>query len=104
MELLINIMPKIKVDEILLESVARNARLNLTDSEKKKFLPQMKEILEAFSKLDELNVENVKPSFQPLPLQNVWREDKAGKCLTQEEALSNTKHKKDGYFKGPKVV
>lgn len=104
MELLINIMPKLKVDESLLESVARNSRLNLTDSEKKKFLPQMNEILEAFSKLDEIKVENVKPSFQPLPLQNVWREDKTGKCLTQDEALSNTKHKKDGYFKGPKVV
>lgn len=97
-------MPKIKIDKELLLKVAANARLNLTEAEVKKFLPQMQGILGAFSKLDELDVSKEEPSFQPLPLKNVFRDDKAGKCLTQEEALSNTRHKKDGYFKGPRVV
>ncbi len=99
-------MPKVRVDKELLLKVASNARLNLTEAEVKKFLPQMQDILGAFSKLDELDVSKEEPSFQPLPLKNVFREDKAeaGKCLSQEEALSNTIHKKDGYFKGPRVV
>ncbi len=97
-------MPTIKVDEKLIKHVADVARLELTEHEVKTFLPQMKEILKAFSELDEINVENTPPSFQPVPIKNVTRKDEPGDCLTQEEALANTEHKKDGYFKGPRAV
>ena len=97
-------MPKQKIDAELLARVAKNARLSLTESESRKFLKEMQEILNAFSKIDEVNVDKAKPSFQPIELKNVWREDIAKKCLTQEEALSNTRHKEKGYFKGPRVV
>ena len=93
-----------KVDRELIEKVASVARLNLTESEIKKFMPQMKDILDAFSKIDKVNTDKTKPSFQPVEMKNSLREDKKGKCLTQEEALSNTEHKKDGYFKGPRAV
>ena len=97
-------MPKAKVDKKLLLDVAANARLNLSEKEIKKFLPQLKEVLESFSNLDKLNLDKEEPSFQPIKLSNVLREDKVEECLTQKEALENTSHKKDGYFKGPKVV
>ena len=97
-------LPKIKVDKGLLQKVAANARLNLSEQEIKEFLPQFKEILDSFNKLDKLDVSEEKPSFQPTPVKNVFREDKVEKCLSQKEALSNTKHKKEGYFLGPKVV
>ena len=93
-----------KLDKELIEKVASVARLNLKESEVKKFLPQLKNILNAFSKIDEVKTEKTKPSFQPVELKNQMREDKKGKCLSQEEALSNTEHKKDGYFKGPRAV
>ena len=92
------------VDKRLLLKVARNARLNLAQDEIREFLPQFEEILEAFSKLDELDASKEKPSFQPIPLKNVMRKDEEEKCLAQEEALKNTKNKKGGYFMGPKVV
>jgi len=60
--------------------------------------------LEAFSKLDEVDVSGTKPSFQPLPLQNVMRKDETGKCLSEEEAFRNAKHRKGNYFKGPSVL
>lgn len=97
-------MPKIKIDRELLTSVARNARINLTDSEIKKFLPQLQELLDAFSKLEEVPLKDEKPSFQPISLKNVMREDKTEECLSQEEALANATHKEAGYFKGPRVV
>lgn len=97
-------MPKVKIDKELLLRVAQNARLNLTEKEIEKFLPQFQEILDAFSTLDKLKVEKEKPSFQPIETHNVFRKDKVAQSLTQEEALSNTKHKKEGYFKGPRVV
>lgn len=93
-----------KVDKELIEHIAGLARLKLTEQEIKKFLPQLKEILQAFSKLDEVNTSNTKPSFQPVELKNMLREDKVKPCLSQEKALSNAKEKKDGYFKGPMAV
>lgn len=93
-----------KVDKELIEKVASVARLKLKESEIKKFLPQLKDILGAFSKIDKVDTKNTKPSFHPVELKNMMREDKKGKCLSQEEALANTQHKKDGYFKGPRAV
>jgi len=37
-------------------------------------------------------------------LKNVFREDVPWKSLTNEEALMNAKHTKDGYFKAGKVI
>ena len=93
-----------EIDRKLLEHVADVARLKLTEEEIKKFLPQLKEALEFFSQLKEVNTENVKPSFQPVEMKNSMREDKEKECLSQEDALSLAEHKKDGYFKGPKAV
>ena len=95
---------KITVDRKLLEHVAEVARLKLTEQEIKKFLPQLKEALEFFSKLEEVDTNNIKPSFQPVELKNVMREDAEKECLSQDEALSLTEHKKDGYFKGPRAI
>ena len=92
------------IDRKLLERVAETARLKLTEKEIEKFLPQLREALEFFSQLQEVNTEGVKPSFQPVELKNVMRKDKEKQCLTQDEALSLTEHKKDGYFKGPRAV
>ena len=93
-----------EVDRKLLEHVAEVARVKLNEEEIKKFLPQLKEILEFFSKLKEIDTDNVKPSFQPVELKNIMREDKEEHCLSQDDALSLTEHKKGGYFKGPRAV
>ena len=95
---------KIKVNRKLLEHVAEVARLKLTEQEIKKFLPQLQEALEFFLQLEEVDTTNVKPSFQPVDLKNAMREDVEKECLPQDEALSQTEHKKDGYFKGPRAL
>ncbi len=97
-------MAKVKVDIELIMKVAKNARLNISKKEAKEFVPQLQDVLDSFSKLDKLDVSKTNPSFQPIELKNIMREDSKGSCLSQEEALSNTHHKKDGYFKGPKIV
>ena len=97
-------MANARVNAETLKRVARNARLNISDDEVWEFLPKLNEVLEKFSVLGKMKVEKVKPSFQPVELSNVLREDNALECLTQEEALSNTKHKKYGYFRGPKII
>ncbi|MFH0949325.1 MAG: Asp-tRNA(Asn)/Glu-tRNA(Gln) amidotransferase subunit GatC [Candidatus Aenigmatarchaeota archaeon] len=84
--------------------VAKIARLDLTDEEAKKFQKNLDEILAAFSELDKADVKGVEPALQPIPTKNVLRSDTPEQSLTQEEALKNTKHKKDGFFKGPRAV
>ena len=93
-----------KVDQELIKKVASNARLNLTSSEIKEFLPQLKEIIKAFETIQKAPTSKIQPSYQPIEFKNKTREDIVTPCLPQETALSNTKHKKDGYFKGPKAI
>ena len=93
-----------KIDKELIKKVAKNARLELTEAETKEFLPQLKEILEYFSEIEKAPTGNLKPAFHPIEIKNITREDVPKECLKQEEALQNTKHKQDGYFKGPKTI
>ena len=93
-----------KVDKELIDNVATVARLKLSEKEKEKFVKEFKEILTAFSTIDKVDTKNVKSSFQPVELKNMIREDEVEESLSQEKALENTKHKKDGYFKGPRAV
>lgn len=93
-----------KVDEKLVLEIAKTARLQLTEQEVAKFTPQLGEIIEYFEKLDELDTENVKPSVQPVVVRNVLREDEPRESYSNKEALSQTKHQKDGYFKGPNAI
>ena len=93
-----------KVDKELIKHVADLAKLKLTDKELDEFIPQMKELLDHFSQLDQVNTDKITPSFHPIDLRNMVRDDKKEDCLSQEQALSNTEHKKEGYFKGPRAV
>ena len=93
-----------KVDKDLIKNVAELARLKLTDKEISGFVDDFKEILKSFSVIDKCDVKGLKPSFQPVEIRNVMRDDDVEDSLSQEEALSNSEHKKDGYFKGPRAV
>ena len=91
-----------KITEETVERVAKLARIELTAREVKKFEKDLNDILAAFKTLDE--APTAEPSFQPIKLGNVMRDDEPEQCLTNEEALRNTKHKEKGFFKGPKAV
>ena len=88
----------------LVKRVAANARLKLKDEEIRKFAAEMQDILKDFEKLATVDTEGVEPSFHPIPVRNVSREDIEGECLNREDALELTPHKTDKYFKGPKVL
>ena len=90
-----------KIDEKTVRHVANLARLNLSDAEVKTFQKDMSNVLESFNVLAGVEAE---PSFQPMHMGNVFREDVVEKSLSQGEALLNTKHKEKGFFKGPKAI
>ena len=91
-----------KISEETVEHVAKIARLSLTKREVTKFQKDLNDIVNAFKVLDE--APSAEPSFQPVRIENVMRDDKIEECLPQEISLRNTKHKEKGFFKGPKAV
>jgi aspartyl-tRNA(Asn)/glutamyl-tRNA(Gln) amidotransferase subunit C len=92
------------IDRKTVEHVARLARIKLTDEEIDKFSKEFSDILDAFSSLNEVETSDIKPSFHPIEIKNVVREDMAESSLSQDEALSNTEQKEDKMFKGPRAV
>ena len=93
-----------EVNEELIKHIAGLARINLSEEEVKEFQPQLKEVIDAFDKLGEISTEGVEPSFLSVNIKNSLREDTVEDSLSQEEALKNSEHKKDGYFMGPKAI
>ena len=91
-----------KIDKELVKRIASNAKLKLNDDEIENFTQQLSDVLGNFKKLDEVDTKNVKASFHPQEIKNVYRDDKAESWNWQP--LANTKHKEGKYFKGPKIV
>ena len=97
-------MAKLKKADVL--HVAKLANLNLTESEIKKFLPQLSSIIDFISQLDEVDTKGIDPTSQTTGLTNVFREDQvmSDKLLSQDEALSGTEETYNGYFKVPGIL
>ena len=92
-------MARITRDEVL--HVARLARLELTDDEVAKFQEQLSDILEAVSKVAELDLEGVPPTAHPLEIANAWAEDVPRPCLTLDEVFANAPDREDDHFRTP---
>ena len=89
----------ISPDEV--RHVARLARLSLTDDELGRFGEQLGAILDAVSKVAELDLDDVPPTAHPLDLVNVWAEDEPRPCLPVEEALANAPDRDGNFFRVP---
>ncbi|MBY8984292.1 MAG: Asp-tRNA(Asn)/Glu-tRNA(Gln) amidotransferase subunit GatC [Candidatus Lokiarchaeota archaeon] len=88
-----------------IDHISKLALLDLSEEEKEKLSKQLGDILDYFRKLDDLDTSNVVPTTHPIDgLSNVFREDIPWKSLSNEEALQNTKYKKDGFFKAPRIL
>lgn len=60
------------------------------------------DILKAFTELDQVDTTNVAPSFHPIKLENVLREDVPKDW--NWDPLTNTGHREKCYFKGPRII
>jgi aspartyl-tRNA(Asn)/glutamyl-tRNA(Gln) amidotransferase subunit C len=92
-------MAGITRDEVL--HVARLARLELTEDEVTKFQGQLSQILEAVSKVRELDLSDVPPTAHPLEIANAWAEDELRPCLPLEDVFANAPDRDEDYFRTP---
>jgi aspartyl-tRNA(Asn)/glutamyl-tRNA(Gln) amidotransferase subunit C len=92
-------MAGISRDEVL--HVARLARLELTDDEVTKFQEQLSAILEAVSKVSELDLGDIPPTAHPLEIENAWADDEPRECLLLDEVFANAPDRDGDYFRVP---
>jgi aspartyl-tRNA(Asn)/glutamyl-tRNA(Gln) amidotransferase subunit C len=86
-------------DEVL--HVARLARLALTDEELERLTGELDAILEAVSKVSELDLAEVPPTSHPLDLVNVWDEDEPRPSLPLEDVFANAPEREGDLFRVP---
>ncbi len=86
--------------------IAKLARLALSEKEIERYQNDLSKILEYFEKLKEVDVSRVKPTFHPLKIKNVFREDVETKKDIEKikKLIELMPEKKDGYLKVKKVL
>jgi aspartyl-tRNA(Asn)/glutamyl-tRNA(Gln) amidotransferase subunit C len=89
------------IDREQLLHVAHLARLELREDEAERLEGQLNDILEAVSKVSELDLSDVPPTSHPLEVVNVWGDDEPVPCLSSEEALANAPEREGDFFKVP---
>ena len=84
--------------------VAKLARLDLTEEEVERLTRQLGAILEAVSKVSELDLSDVPPTSHPLALVNAWGEDEPHASLSLDEAFANAPRREGDLFRVPPTV
>ena len=84
--------------------VARLARLELSAAEIDRYTEQLGTVIEHFHDIDELDLADVVPMYQPLPLQNVFRDDVVGPTLDRDEVLAAAPEAEGGRFRVPPIL
>lgn len=88
---------KLTREEVL--HVAALARLALTEEEMAKSSAQLSNILGYMELLRELDLAQIPPTAQVIPLQNIMRPDEPRPPLSAEEILANAPRRDEDFFR-----
>jgi len=84
--------------------VALLARLDLTPDELALYTSQLAAVLDHAADVEALELDDVPPTYHPLPLVNVLRQDEPRPCLDREEILAMAPDAEDGRFRVPRIM
>ncbi|MFQ5483177.1 MAG: Asp-tRNA(Asn)/Glu-tRNA(Gln) amidotransferase subunit GatC [Nitrospinaceae bacterium] len=90
--------------EFDVERIAQLARLHLTAEEKERLSRQFEQILGYIDLLDRLDTQAVEPTSHVLPLQNVFREDRAEERFPGAPYLPLAPRQGKGHYEVPKII
>jgi len=93
---------KITKEEVL--RLANLSRIKIDDSELEMYANQLNEIVKYVSKLDEVELDDVKPLFHILDKTISGRNDEIQPSFEIEELLKNAPDKFGDFFKVPPVI
>jgi aspartyl-tRNA(Asn)/glutamyl-tRNA(Gln) amidotransferase subunit C len=86
-------------DQVL--HVAKLARLDLRDDEVERLTEELGAILDAVSKVAELDLAGVPPTSHPLALVNSWADDEPHASLPLEDVFANAPAREGDLFRVP---
>lgn len=93
----------IKREDIL--HLADLSSFSLSESESEDLSKDLQGIITYILQLDELDTDNVEPTYQVFEMENIWRADEIlEQEATREDLLALTKEEKDYQIKVPKVL
>ena len=85
--------------------MAELSNFSLTDKEAESLEKDLQGIIKYISQLDELNVDDIQPTYQVFEMENVWRADEIIPQEADREALLNlAEESRDNQVKVPKVL
>lgn len=88
-----------------IEHLADLSNFALSDAQIDALRQDLQGIITYISQLDELDTENITPTYQVFEMENLWRNDEIKpQDATREELLALTKEQVDHQIKVPKVL
>ena len=81
--------------------VARLARLDLSEEEVERLTDELGAILDAVSKVAELDLADVPPTSHPLDLVNAWADDEPHESLPLDDVFANAPAREGDLFRVP---
>ena len=92
----------VSLDEV--RHLAALSEIQLSDSELESLATDIGNIVGYINQVDELDTDQVEPTFQLSGLQNVWRDDKIEPQLSREKLLNLAPDTENNQVKVPKVL
>jgi len=93
-----------EVNDQLVDKLAHLSRLAFSPDEKEEIRKDLERMIHFVEKLNELNLEGVKPLLHMSGEVNVLREDLVNGSIPREEGLKNAPLEDGVFFKVPKVI
>ena len=85
-------------------SLAKLARIELTDAELEVLAPQLDVILESVARVSEVAAQDIPPTSHALPLTNVFRADELRPCLPRDQVLAGAPAAEQMRFRVPRIL
>lgn len=87
-----------------IEYLTKLAKIQFDPHEAESYLLDLAKIVQYVTKLSELDLENVFPTYHLLPLSNVFRDDTVKPSMLTEELFKNAPDVQEDCFHVPQVV
>jgi aspartyl-tRNA(Asn)/glutamyl-tRNA(Gln) amidotransferase subunit C len=94
----------VEIDAKLVEYLAQLCSISLSEEEKISLRGDLQKILSYFERINALDTSQVQVSASGGEQVNVFREDRKGAGLPQDEALKNAPDRKGNFFKAPPII
>lgn len=93
-----------KIDRELILKLEKLSRLELSEEERQKMQVDLGRMLDMVKKLEEVDLDTIKPLTHLITQNNVTRPDKVEDHIDRQKALDNAPDSMNEYFKVPKVI